>query len=79
MYGVNWKAEKHAPEKQENRNNQSKNKFPNYKKYRFIQKHTKKFKISCWIRNEKYRFTRTYSGKMQSTDPVHEGNQVYMK
>ena len=34
------------------RNNQSKNKFPNYKKYRFIQKHTKKFGISCWIRNE---------------------------
>jgi hypothetical protein len=34
------------------RNNQSKNKFPNYKKYRFIQKHIKKFGISCWIRNE---------------------------
>jgi hypothetical protein len=51
--------------KTKKRNNQSKNKFPIYKNTDLLKKKEKKIEISCWIRNEKYRFTHTYSGKMQ--------------
>jgi hypothetical protein len=31
-----------------------------------LKKNKKSLKFNtCWIRNEKYRFTHTYSGKMQ--------------